>query len=131
SPAKRRVASSALPIGNLLAAALQFLRLRSRVDDPPTVRLPVRWRLRLKELPSLPVPLEFPQLRLVKLRDFALLVRIDSRSIFRTCLERLKAGRLHAPLCTEGLDAFDIRNAPDAARFARRETDRIVDFGAA
>src|SRR2546428_1037743 len=49
----------------------------------------------------------------------------------RTCLERLKAGRLHAPLCTEGLDAFDIRNAPDAARFARRETDRIVDFAEA
>src|SRR2546425_12429411 len=58
----------------------------------------------------------------------ALLVRIDSRSIFRACLERLQAGRLHAPLCAECLDAFDIRNAPDAARFARRETDRIVDF---
>src|SRR2546428_1170322 len=123
--------SSVLRIVNELSEALEFRRLRLRGDDPPNGRLPVRWRLRLKELPSLPVPLEFPQLRLVKLRDFALLVRIDSRSIFRTCLERLKAGRLHAPLCTEGLDAFDIRNAPDAARFARRETDRIVDFAEA
>jgi len=31
-------------------------------------------------------------------------------------------------LGAEFLDAFDIRSAPDAARLARRETDRIVDL---
>src|SRR2546427_1615222 len=71
---------------------------------------------------------EFPQLRFVKLRRLALLVRIDSGSIFRTGLERLEAGRLHAPLCAEFLDALDIRDAPDAARLSRCETDRMIHF---
>src|SRR2546422_4837424 len=41
--------------------AFELRRLRLRGDDPPNRRLPVRWRLRLKELPSLPVRTEFPQ----------------------------------------------------------------------
>src|SRR3989442_15878531 len=113
---------------NQLFEAFELRRLRLRGDDPPNGRLLVRWRLRLKELPSVPVRAEFPQLRHVKLRRLALLVRIDSRSTVRACLERLEADRLHAPLCAEFLDAIDIRNAPDAARFSRCETDRIGHF---
>src|SRR5207247_10471909 len=104
---------------NPRSEAFEFRRLRLRGDDPPHGRLLVRGSVRLKELPGLPVRAEFPQLHLVKLRGFALFVRVDSRSIFRTGLERLEAGRLHAPLCAEFLDTLDIRDAPDAARLSR------------
>src|SRR5881628_1207327 len=110
-----------------MSEAFEFRRLRLRGDDPPHGRLLVRWRLRLKELPGLPVRAEFPQLHLVKLRGFALFVRVDSRSIFRTGLERLEAGRLHAPLCAEFIDAFPLSIDPSKAqrfvdRFRPRDT---------
>lgn len=96
-------------------------------DDPPVHLFAIPSRLRLKEFPCRLISFQLSQIRLDQFRA-ALFVRIDSGSVFFPRCKRLQASRLHSILFEKFLDVPHIHGAPNAACFARGETNHVTLF---
>jgi hypothetical protein len=62
----------------------------------------------------------------VELRRLASLERVDAGALLVAPLERRQPGGRHPPLLDQLLRAPGVHRAPDAARLARREADRVA-----
>ena len=81
----------------------------------------------MKELPRRFISFEFPGVRFNQLRT-SLFIRINARAVFFSRRERLQPVRLHSFLFDKSFDVANVDGAPDAAGFARRESDHVTVF---
>jgi len=96
-----------------------------RADDKPVHHFPIRRRLSLKEFPSGFVAFEDAG---VWFDEFgtALLVGVNAGAILLSRGVSFQSRRLHSLFINQSLNVANVHRAPDAVRFARRETNHVT-----
>ena len=81
----------------------------------------------MEEFPGGGVSLELPRVLLFEF-GAALFIRINAQSIFFSQPVGFQSGRLHSFLFDKFLGVANVDVTPDAAGFARRESDHVTVF---